>query len=42
MGEKRFKEFVKNEAKPTILKYFLKDVDEETFDNEFLNLIFDD
>ena len=42
MGEKRFKEFVKNEAKPTILRYFLKDVDEETFDEEFLNLIFND
>lgn len=42
MGEKKFKEFVKNEAKPTILKHFLKDVDEETFEEEFLTLIFND
>lgn len=41
MGEKRFADFVNNEAKPTILKYFLKDINIETFESEFMSIIFD-
>ena len=41
MGEERFKEFIEKEAKPTILKHFLKNVDAETFDKEFMSLIFE-
>ena len=39
MTQKRFERFV-NDSKQIILKYFLKDIDEKTFDNEFMTLFF--
>ena len=40
MGQKKFQKFVK-EAQPIILKRFLPDINEKTFDKEFMNLMFD-
>lgn len=37
MGQKRFQRFVK-EAQPVILKRFLPDIDEKTFEKEFMGL----
>jgi len=38
MGEKAFIQFC-NDCKKVILKYFLKGIDEETFDKEFFDII---
>lgn len=40
MGQKKFQKFVKD-AQPIILKRFLPDISVETFEKEFMNLMFD-
>ena len=40
MSQQKFQKFVKN-AQPVILKRFIPDITPETFEKEFLNLMFD-